>query len=99
MTTTTRYPRIKKVEARPGKRLLVEFENGVQKVYDCTPLLEEDVFRPLQDDALFRCAHADPHGYGVIWNDDIDLAESEIWINGSTAERGAARDAASKQRS
>lgn len=87
MTTTTSYPRIRRVKPRPGKILFVTFENGDQKVYDCTPLLRTEAFRPLQDEAIFRCAHADSHGYGVIWNDDIDLAESEIWINGRTAEQ------------
>lgn len=86
MTSTTTYPRIKDVKPGEGKTLLVTFENGARKVYDCTPLLQRDVFRLLQDDAVFRSVHADPHGYGVVWNDDIDLAESEIWINGRTAQ-------------
>lgn len=71
----------------PGKTLLVRFENGVQKLYDCTPLIQTEVFRPLRDEVIFRCVHADPHGYGVIWNDEIDLAESELWINGRTTEQ------------
>ncbi len=87
MTTATVYPKIRSVKTRPGKILLVTFENGDKKMYDCTPLLRTDAFRPLQDDAIFRCAHADSHGYGVIWNDAIDLAESEIWINGQDAEQ------------
>jgi len=80
------YPKIRKVWPRPGKTLLVEFENGEKKAYDCTPLLQSEVFRPLQDEAVFRCAHADSQGYGVIWSEDIDLAESEIWLNGRPAE-------------
>ena len=87
MTTATAYPRIRSVKTRPGKTLVVTFENGDKKVYDCTPLLRADAFRPLQDEAVFRCAHADSHGYGVIWNDEIDLAESEIWINGRDADK------------
>lgn len=92
MTTVSTYPKIRRVKPQAGKTLLVEFANGVRKVYDCTPLLQSDVFRPLQDEALFRCAHADSHGYGVIWNDEIDLAESEVWINGQPAEPSAALD-------
>lgn len=86
MSKITSYPKVRKVEPRPGKTLLVTFENGQRKVYDCTPLLESEAFQPLQDDAIFRCVHADPHGYGVIWNDEIDLAESEIWVNGRDVE-------------
>jgi len=47
----------------------------------------------LQNDAMFREVHADTHGYGVIWNDEIDLAESEIWINGKAAEQPSVPDA------
>jgi Protein of unknown function (DUF2442) len=86
MTTPTTYPKIRSVKPRDDKTLLVTFENGGQRVYDCTPLLQSDAFRPLQDEAVFRCAHADSHGYGVVWNDDIDLAESEIWLNGRAVE-------------
>ncbi len=92
MTTSTKYPRIKNVKPQHGRALLVTFENGNQKVYDCTPLLQIDAFRPLQDEAVFRCAHADSHGYGVVWNDEIDLAESEIWINGRAVEPEGADD-------
>ena len=76
------YPRIRQVRPQPGKTLLIEFENGVRKVYDCKPLLESEAFHPLEDEALFRRARADSHGHGVIWTDEIDLAESEVWING-----------------
>ncbi len=69
----------------PNKVLLVEFVNGERKTYDCTPLLQSEPFRLLRDEAVFRCAHADSHGYGVVWNEDIDLSESEIWLNGRPA--------------
>ena len=87
MKTTDPYPRINSVVPQSGHRLLVQFENGRLKLYDCTPLLNLEAFSPLNDHALFQCAHADPHGYGVIWNDDIDLAESEIWLNGQDVEQ------------
>ncbi len=92
MTTTTTFPKIRDVKPRAGKALLVTFDNGDRRVYDCTPLLRIDVFQPLRDDAIFRCAHAESHGYGVVWNDDIDLAESEIWLNGRIAEPEDALD-------
>ena len=84
----TTYPKIRSVSPKADRTLLVEFKNGERKVYDCTPLLKSEAFRPLQDEAIFKCAHADSHGYGVIWNDDIDLAESEVWLNGRTVEAG-----------
>ena len=90
MTTASTFPKIRRVKPQAGKILLVEFDNGVRKVYDCSPLLCDEVFRPLRDEALFLCAHADSHGCGIIWNDEIDLAESEVWINGRIAEPSAA---------
>lgn len=92
MTTTTTYPKIQNVSPKPGMTLLVTFDNGVSRLYDCKPLLENEVFRPLREEAFFRCAQADSHGYGVVWNDEIDLAESEIWLNGKTAEPDGALD-------
>jgi len=88
MATTVGYPLVKTVRALAGKRLLVEFSNGVSKVYDCTPLLAGDVFRPLTDEVLFRSVRVDGPGYAVVWNDRIDLAESELWLNGKTTTPG-----------
>lgn len=77
------HPKIQEVEARPGRQLLVRFHNGVTKLYDCGKLLQDPLFAPLRDDdALFDKARADPHGYAVVWNDELDLAESEVWLGG-----------------
>ena len=78
-----KYPKILNVETLEGKRLKVLFEGNVIKIYDCTPLLTEDTFKPLEDDALFKNVHADEGGYGIVWNDYLDLSESELWENGS----------------
>jgi len=85
MSTQTTYPRVSSVEALSQKQLRVTFETGEVKIYDCKPLLEDEALRPLQDEALFQRVHMDGHGYGVIWNDDVDLAESELWLNGKAA--------------
>jgi hypothetical protein len=77
-----KYPKIIAVKSKKGKKLLVTFSNGIKKLYDCSPLLESDVFSPLSNDAIFNTVHVDKHGYGVIWTDEIDLSESELWING-----------------
>jgi hypothetical protein len=76
------FPKIQSVEPLPDKRLRVTFATGIAKVYDCRPLLESSPFTSLKDEAFFKNVHADPHGYGIIWNDDVDLSESELWING-----------------
>jgi hypothetical protein len=35
---------------------------------------------------LFNSVHVDKHGYGIVWNDELDLSESELWINGLPAD-------------
>jgi hypothetical protein len=77
------YPRIQKVEALPGKRLLVSFRNDDVRVYDCTPLLADSAFRQLANEAFFYSVQVDPHGYGVIWSEEVDLSESELWLHGT----------------
>lgn len=77
------YPKIDEVKAQQDRRLLVRFRNGVTKLYDCKRILSLPAFEPLRtNEVLFQRAHADKHGYGVIWNDELDLAESELWIGG-----------------
>ena len=42
---------------------------------------------PLKDDAeLFSSVMVDQGGYGVIWNDDIDISCDELWANGETVD-------------
>jgi hypothetical protein len=79
------YPKVTAVEAIEGKRLRVTFDNGRIKFSDCRPLLAKLPFRALENDGLFRAVRPDAHGYALIWNDDLDLAESELWINGADA--------------
>jgi hypothetical protein len=81
-TTMHTYPKVKSVQPQANKRLLVTFDNGTRKVYDCNPLLDSDVFAPLQEDWLFRTVHADAGGYGISWTDELDLSEAELWEKG-----------------
>jgi hypothetical protein len=77
-----KYPRIISVKALEGFELLVGFDNGIEKIYDCRPLLSHDAFLLLKVPAFFRAVRVDGGGYGISWNDDMDLAESELWANG-----------------
>lgn len=75
-------PRIESIIAQADRRLLVRFVNGVEKTYDCSQLLRIDRFDALKNEAFFKTVKVDPGGYGISWNDDIDLSEYELWING-----------------
>ena len=79
------YPKIKSVKPLENKRLLVVFENSIQQIYDCSSLIQEEIFNILKDDFFFKLVKVDHGGYGIIWNDEVDLSESELWINGKPA--------------
>lgn len=80
------FPKIKSARPLSNYRLLIVFQNDVTKLYDCTPLLEQIDFSPLMEVALFAQVRVANGGYGIIWNDDIDLSESELWLNGTEVE-------------
>lgn len=79
------FYKVQKVEPLPGLRLRVQFENGAVKKYDVNPLLNKwPVFRSLEViPGLFGCVRVDAGGYGIAWNDDLDLSCNELWENGT----------------
>ena len=90
MKAQTTYPTVRSVRPLPDMKLQVSFSTGEVRIYDCGPLLSQPPFRALEDERLFSQVHPAPHGYAVIWNDEIDLAESELWIHGAPIEPDAA---------
>ena len=65
--------------------LLVSFENGTQKRYDVKPLFNKwDIFKDLVNiPGLFKNVNVDTGGYGIYWNEYIDLSCNELWENGT----------------
>jgi hypothetical protein len=88
------YPRIASVEALSGFQLRVAFVNGQTRLYDFTTKSGLPATELLRDEALFKCARVDVGGYGIVWNDDLDIAESELWLNGQPVESAASALAA-----
>ena len=77
------FIKVKQVEPMQDLTLRVTFENGVIKRYDVKPLMERiDDFKPLGNKILFKRVKADLGGYGISWNDFIDLECTELWDNG-----------------
>jgi hypothetical protein len=37
------------------------------------------MFAPLQQLAFFKSFTLAPGGYGIVWNEDIDISEYELW--------------------
>lgn len=75
-------PQIVSVRPKEDRKLLVKFVNGVEKLYDCEQILQLDAFQLLHNEAFFKAVTVDPGGYGISWNDDMDLSEYELWTNG-----------------
>ena len=82
-------PKILSVQALENKKLSIKFENNVEKLYDCSQLLELEMFQFLKSDGFFKCVKVDPGGYGISWNDEADLSEDELWENGLEVTRAA----------
>jgi len=77
-----KYPRIHKVQAIDDTTLMIEFTNQEVKKYDIRHLLDIPMFSPLQQPAFFKNFKVEPGGYGIVWNEEIDLSEYELWTNG-----------------
>lgn len=81
------FYKVKKVAPLPNLRLRIQFENDTIQEYDVNPLLSKwPVFRSLElIPGLFDCVRVDASGYGIVWNDDIDLSCNELWGHGTEA--------------
>lgn len=82
------FHKIKSVTPLPNYRLNVQFSEGVTKQYDVKSLFDKHpMFLPLKESPeLFSSVEVDVGGYGIIWNDDIDIACDELFFNGETVE-------------
>ncbi len=77
------FHKVKDVSALPGLKLSVQFSNGITKIYDVAPLERRfPAFKALEDETLFDCVEVDQGGYGIVWNDELDLSCDELWDNG-----------------
>lgn len=85
------FHKVKSVTSLPEFFLLVEFEDGSRKIYDTKPLFSKwHAFQALKNTkGLFEQVRVDTGGYGVIWNDNLDLACDELYHNGSETGRSA----------
>ena len=78
------FHKVKNVYALPEYKLSVQFSEGVTKIYDVKPLFEKvSSFAVLRENAAeFFSVTVDVGGYGIVWNDELDLSCDELWENG-----------------
>ena len=78
-----KFYKVSEVESMGEFNLKVKFENGITKRYDVNPLFNKwKIFNELKNNNLFEDVKVDTGGYGISWNDDIDLSCNELYENG-----------------
>ena len=82
------FHKVSEVKPLPDYRLHVYFVNGEKCIYDIKPLFDKwHSFNSLkQIDHLFEQVKVDNGGFGISWNDEIDLACDELYYNGSRSQ-------------
>jgi len=76
-----KYPKVTKVKPISYLKLEILFENGEQRLYDVSKLINLYPFDKLADYNFFKQVKVDENGYGIYWDDNLDLAESELFEN------------------
>jgi len=78
------HAQVKTVKTLPNFMLEVLFKTGEHKIYDMNGLINKNcAFLLLKTNkGMFDMVKIDGCGYGISWNDNIDLDAHEILING-----------------
>lgn len=80
------FYKISRVKTIDDFCLWVDFCNGETKLYDVKPIIKKyDLFKNFElITGLFEQVKVDAQGYGVSWNDEIDIACNELFYNGKS---------------
>ena len=70
-------PRVVSVKPEKDFLLIVEFNNGEQRLFDAKPLFKYPVFKQLEDKSFFSLVKVD-HGT-VMWPCDIDYCPDTLY--------------------
>ncbi len=76
-----KYPKVIKVEVIYPLKLKILFGNGEHRLYNVSKLIHLDSFDKLTNYSFFKQVKVDENGYGVYWDENLDLAESELFEN------------------
>ena len=78
------FYKVNGVRPLPDYNLLVNFATGEKKQYNVKPLFDKwEPFKALVvTRGLFEQVKVDVGGYGISWNDTIDLSCNELYENG-----------------
>ncbi len=84
-----KYPVIINIIKIDKLEITLQFSDDTIKQVDLSLLIPNKVFEPLKDISFLKQARIDPGGYGISWNEDIDISESYLWDNGITISKPA----------
>ena len=78
------FHKINTVQPMPDYGLLVSFQSGEVKEYNVKPLFDRwEAFHALLSvEGLFEQVRVDAGGYGISWNDELDLSCDELYYEG-----------------
>ena len=78
------FHKVKEVIPLENYKLEVIFQDNSIKYYNISKLFEKyAVFKKLKEiKGLYKQVKVDIGGYGVSWNDEIDISCNELWENG-----------------
>ena len=78
------FHKITSLATLPDYVLLVGFQNGEYKEFDLKPYIEKYApFRLLKEEkGLYERAKIDAGGFGIVWNDDLDVSAEGVYERG-----------------
>lgn len=74
-----------KVQPMKNYLLLVRFDNGEEKIFNCLPLLEDKIFSDLINLDYFATVHIDDMGL-VCWDDSTDINPEVLYEDSENIE-------------
>lgn len=78
------FHKIKSATPLQDYKLSIQFSEGITKIYDVKNLIANNkMFKKLENKELFDSVEVDVGGYGIIWNDEIDISCDELFENGN----------------
>jgi len=74
------------IDVKPLKQyqLLITFNNKERRIFDVAPYLNDDYFRPLRNQSVFRTAKV--NSLTVEWVGGIDICPDELYYNSKPQE-------------
>ncbi len=60
-------------------KLLLTFENRVNKLVDLEPHLDGEIFEPLKDIDYFRTVRVDPDTDTIVWDNGADVSPDFLY--------------------